>query len=196
MLVKAGKVPMSTSRFKVSIGAKRQVTLPAEILQKLQIPERGELMVEVIGDHAVITPMVSMPRTELPEELRRTFESRRGPQSSDVPLEKFLHEEGFEGVAAPPISAPARPSAGERLRNVTPNERGVLESVLPKPRLANLTEQEKRVLHQITSRQSPRRIAQTLGLAEPVVKSNLSSIKQKLNQMLEPAADEAGSMGE
>jgi bifunctional DNA-binding transcriptional regulator/antitoxin component of YhaV-PrlF toxin-antitoxin module len=98
---------MSTNRFRLSIGAKRQVTLPAEFMEQLQLPERGELLVEVIGDHAVVTPMVSVPRTQLPQELRRVFESRRGAHPSDIPLAQFLKEVGYE--------APAEKAAAPRL---------------------------------------------------------------------------------
>jgi bifunctional DNA-binding transcriptional regulator/antitoxin component of YhaV-PrlF toxin-antitoxin module len=112
---------MSTNQFRLSIGAKRQVTLPAELLDQLRVPERGELLIEVIGDHAVVTPMVSVPRAPLPEELRRTFESRRGAQPSDVPLAQFLKEVGYQApahqTAAPPLSEQ------EHLASLTPNER-------------------------------------------------------------------------
>ncbi len=113
---------MSTRQFRLSIGAKRQLTLPAELLEQLRVPERGELLVEVIGDHAVVTPMISMPRTRLPEELRCTFESRRGADPSDTPLAQFLEEAGYEEKAQKAV-APGRPSLQERLAGLTPNER-------------------------------------------------------------------------
>jgi bifunctional DNA-binding transcriptional regulator/antitoxin component of YhaV-PrlF toxin-antitoxin module len=119
----------TTSQFRLSIGAKRQLTLPAELLEQLQVPERGELLVEVVGDHALITPMVSVPRTRLPEDLRRTFESRRGSQPSDIPLARFLDEMGYDKTpqkAAGPhrLSVPERV---QRLASLTPNERAAFK---------------------------------------------------------------------
>src|ERR1700723_1782723 len=116
---------MSPNQFRLLIGAKRQVTLPAEFLERLQLPERGELLVEVIGDHAVITPLVSVPRTQLPEDLRRVFESRRGAQPSDIPVAQFLKEVGYEGPAE--MAAAPRHSMQQRLASLTPNERETLK---------------------------------------------------------------------
>jgi len=121
---------MANNRFRLSIGAKRQVTLPAELLDRLQVPERGELQLEVIGDHAVMTPMVSVPRSHLPEELRRTFESRRGAQPSDIPLAGFLEEIGYKAPAHKPAAAPQRPE--RRLANLTRNEKQEVSQFLAK----------------------------------------------------------------
>lgn len=173
---------MPTNRFRLSIGAKRQVTLPAEFLEQLQLPERGELLVEVIGDHAVITPMVSVPRTQLPEELRQVFESRRGAHGSDMPLAQFLKEVGYEGPEEKP-AAPGVPMRRQRLASLTPNERKLMEAaeVSPQPlRSMGLTEREKQVLERVTVAQSPRRIAHQLGLGEHAVKSHLANIERKL----------------
>jgi bifunctional DNA-binding transcriptional regulator/antitoxin component of YhaV-PrlF toxin-antitoxin module len=81
---------MPKSRFKLSIGAKRQVTLPRVFMDLLDLEEGGEILLEVAGDNATLTPIVSIPRADLPEQLRRKFESRRGKEPSDIPLEKFL----------------------------------------------------------------------------------------------------------
>lgn len=173
---------MPTNRFRLSIGAKRQVTLPAEFLEQLQLPERGELLVEVIGDHAVITPMVSVPRAQLPEELRQVFESRRGAHASDMPLAQFLKEVGYEGPAEK-AAAPGVPTRRQRLASLTPNERKLMEAaeVSPQPLgSTGLTEREKQVLERVTVAQSPRRIAHQLGLGEHAVKSHLANIEQKL----------------
>ena len=192
---------MSTRQFRLSIGAKRQLTLPAELLEQLRVPERGELLVEVIGDHAVVTPMVSMPRTRLPEELRRTFESRRGADPSDTPLAQFLEEAGYEKKAQKAV-APGRLSLQERLAGLTPNERAALEqakeTVFPQPperRPIRRTEREEQVLEQVARGLSLRQIARKLGLPEATVKSNLSSIKRKLGKLRATAPDEARSAG-
>jgi DNA-binding CsgD family transcriptional regulator/bifunctional DNA-binding transcriptional regulator/antitoxin component of YhaV-PrlF toxin-antitoxin module len=186
-------------QFRLSIGAKRQVTLPAELLEQLQVAERGELQVEVIGDVAVVTPMVSVPRTQLPEELRRTFESRRGAQPSDIPLTQFLKEIGYEPPAEKP-AAVARQSFQQRLAGLTKNEKQAVSQflanvppmlpVMPKPAL---TEREKQVLEQRALGRSERQIAGDLGLTVDTVKKHLSRIKEKLGKLPTKAKDEVRS---
>ncbi len=83
---------MASLRFRLPIGAKRQITLPRALMALLSLEEDDELLVEVVGDQAVLTPVVSIPRAALPEELRRKFESRGGRKSSDIPLSEFLSE--------------------------------------------------------------------------------------------------------
>ena len=73
---------MASLRFRLPIGAKRQITLPRALMALLSLEEDDELLVEVVGDQAVLTPVVSIPRAALPEELRRKFESRGGRKSS------------------------------------------------------------------------------------------------------------------
>ena len=192
---------MPQNQFKLLIGAKRQLTLPAELLKQLQIPDRGELLVEIIGDHAVITPMVSMPRTQLPENLRRTFESRRGAQPSDIPLGQFLEEVGYQEGLQMTGDTPL-PSWQERYEGLTPNERVALErrtlAALPQPLAPNqqgLTEREKQVLDQIVRSESNQQIAHTLGVTEPAVKPYVSKIEQMLGKLTTTAQDEARSQG-
>lgn len=81
-----------TTQFKVPIGAKRQITIPRDCMELLSIKEGDDLRLQVVGDHATLTPLVSVPRTELPDELRKKFEARRGKKRSDVPLRQFLAE--------------------------------------------------------------------------------------------------------
>ena len=69
---------MASLRFRLPIGAERQITLPRALMALLSLEEDDELLVEVVGDQAVLTPVVSIPRAALPEELRRKFESRGG----------------------------------------------------------------------------------------------------------------------
>lgn len=95
---------MATVQFKLPIGAKRQVTIPRDCMDLLSLEEGGELLLEIVGDHAVLLPMVSVPRHELPEELRKKFESRRGAKSSDIPLAKFLDDIGYNS-AKPAVSS-------------------------------------------------------------------------------------------
>jgi hypothetical protein len=61
----------------------------------LSLEEGGELLLEVVGDHAVLLPVVSIPRRDLPEELRKKFDMRRGKKNSDIPLGKFLDGIGY-----------------------------------------------------------------------------------------------------
>jgi bifunctional DNA-binding transcriptional regulator/antitoxin component of YhaV-PrlF toxin-antitoxin module len=169
---------MSSNQFRLLIGAKRQVTLPAEFLEQLQLPERGELLVEVIGDHAVITPLVSVPRTQLPEDLRRVFESRRGAQPSDIPVAQFLKEVGYEGPAE--MATAPHLSMQQRLASLTPNERETLKTKTAELRTVGLTEREKQVMEQVTSAQSP---PQKAGLAKHTVKSHLPSFERKQSKL-------------
>lgn len=166
---------MSTAaptQFRLSIGAKRQLTLPSELLEQLQVPERGELFVEIIGDHAVITPMVSLPRTELPEDLRRTFESRRGARPSDVPLAQFLEKVGYKAPAQK-AAAPPRQSMQERLASLTPNEKKVLKKAGQKV-LQQGPKREKRLIEQMLSGRSSELTAQTASQPETARKSRPS----------------------
>jgi len=89
---------MGTAQFKLPIGAKRQVTIPRACMDLLSLEEGGELLLEVVGDHATLSPIVSIPRRDLPEELRRKFEARRGRKSSDIPLGEFLGELASKGT--------------------------------------------------------------------------------------------------
>jgi len=86
---------MATVQFRLPIGAKRQVTIPRDCMNLLSLEEGGELLLEVVGDHAVLLPVVSIPRRDLPEELRKKFEMRRGKKKSDIPLGKFLDGIGY-----------------------------------------------------------------------------------------------------
>lgn len=89
---------MATAQFKLPIGAKRQVTIPKNCMDLLSLEEGGELLLEIVGDHAVLLPVVSIPRRDLPEDLRKKFEARRGKKPSDIPLSEFLGELSYRTV--------------------------------------------------------------------------------------------------
>src|ERR1035438_6086495 len=91
---------MSTVQFKLPIGAKRQVTIPKNCMDLLCLKEGGELLLEIVGDHAVLLPVVSIPRRDLPDELRKKYLSRRGEKASDIPLSEFLDHIGYESPDA------------------------------------------------------------------------------------------------
>ena len=101
---------MATVQFRLPIGAKRQVTIPRDCMNLLSLEEGGELLLEVVGDHAVLLPVVSIPRRDLPEELRRKFELRRGKKNSDIPLGKFLDGIGYKPAEQTAVAqtAPSR----------------------------------------------------------------------------------------
>lgn len=101
---------MGTVQFKLPIGTKRQVTIPKKCMDLLSLKEDGELLLEVVGDYAILLPVVSIPRRDLPKELRDKFESRRGVKDSDIPLDRFLGQIGHPAAGAPLAhTAPATP---------------------------------------------------------------------------------------
>ncbi len=106
---------MGTLQFKLPIGAKRQVTIPRDCMNLLALEEGGELLLEIVGDHAILLPVVSIPRRDLPEDLRKKFEARRGKKASDVPLGEFLHQIGYN-TSAQADSAPGTVT-GKRKRS-------------------------------------------------------------------------------
>jgi bifunctional DNA-binding transcriptional regulator/antitoxin component of YhaV-PrlF toxin-antitoxin module len=104
---------MASAQFKLPIGAKCQVTIPKQCMGLLSLSVGDDLLLEVEDDHAVLHPMVSIPRRELPEELWKKFEARRGAKATDVPLKTLLNEVGYRAAKAPERSTrPARQSAG------------------------------------------------------------------------------------
>jgi antitoxin component of MazEF toxin-antitoxin module len=94
---------MATMQFRLPIGAKRQVTIPRDCMKLLSLEEGGELLLEVEGDHAILHPMVSVPRRELPEELRKKYISRMGAKDSDIPLSEYLDHIGYKRSEVAPI---------------------------------------------------------------------------------------------
>lgn len=105
---------MATMQFRLPIGAKRQVTIPRDCMKLLSLEEGGELLLEVKGDHAVLHPMVSVPRWELPEELRKKYLSRLGAKDSDIPLSEFLEHIGYKRSEVAPAGKGA--TAAKRKR--------------------------------------------------------------------------------
>jgi len=105
---------MATMQFKLPIGAKRQVTIPTACMKLLSLEEGGELLLEVEGDHAILHPMVSVPRSELPEELRKKFLSRLGAKESDIPLSEFLDHIGYKSSEVAPLGRSAAPEKRKR----------------------------------------------------------------------------------
>lgn len=108
---------MATAQFRLPIGAKRQVTIPRDCMHLLSLEEGGELLLEIVDDHAVLLPVVSIPRRDLPEELRKKFLSRRGEKASDIPLSQYLDHIGYKSAE----SAPLRKSSAAAKKKRTPH---------------------------------------------------------------------------
>jgi bifunctional DNA-binding transcriptional regulator/antitoxin component of YhaV-PrlF toxin-antitoxin module len=81
---------MQTMAFTVSVGAKRQVTIPRQMMDCLAIEEGSQIRLEVSGGRGTLTPLVSVPREALSPALRAKFLSRRGAKDSDLSLNEFL----------------------------------------------------------------------------------------------------------
>jgi len=86
---------MTVATFRMPIGSKCQVTIPKPAMKLLALAVGDDLLLEVNDDHAVLHPAVSVPRRELPEELWKKLESRRGPKPTDIPLETLFKEIGY-----------------------------------------------------------------------------------------------------
>ncbi len=111
---------MATMQFRLPIGAKRQVTIPAACMKLLSLEAGGELMLEVAGDHATLHPMVSVPRRELPEELRKKYLSRLGAKDTDIPLSEFLDHIGYKRAeTATPVKSAANARRRRAIRSET-----------------------------------------------------------------------------
>jgi bifunctional DNA-binding transcriptional regulator/antitoxin component of YhaV-PrlF toxin-antitoxin module len=101
---------MATTQFKLPIGAKRQVTIPSKAMELLSLHQGDDLLLEIVGDRAVLSPAVSVARYELPEELKKKFLARRGAKPTDIPLDRFFEEVDRE--RAERQAAQARASSG------------------------------------------------------------------------------------
>jgi bifunctional DNA-binding transcriptional regulator/antitoxin component of YhaV-PrlF toxin-antitoxin module len=102
---------MATAQFKLPIGAKRQVTIPSKAMELLSLRQGDDLLLEIVGDHAVLLPAVSIARHELPEELRKKFLARRGAKPTDMPLDRFFEEVDREREGAKRQAEHARASS-------------------------------------------------------------------------------------
>jgi len=80
-------------------------------MELLSLEEGGELLLEIAGDHAILLPVVSVPRRDLPKELREKFESRRGAKPSDIPVGEFLGEIGYD--EQPDVEVAEEPEVGK-----------------------------------------------------------------------------------
>src|ERR1022692_1170256 len=79
----------------VTIGSKRQFTLPKTMADSMGLDEGSQLLVEMRPDCIVLHPAVSLKRADLPEELLAKYEARRGAKPTDIPLAEFLKEIGY-----------------------------------------------------------------------------------------------------
>jgi antitoxin component of MazEF toxin-antitoxin module len=115
-------IAMATMQFRLPIGAKRQVTIPRDCMKLLSLEEGGEILLEVEGDHATLHPMVSLPRRDLPDELRQKYLSRLGAKETDIPLSEYLDHIGYKRseVASPRKKAAAAKNKRALVGEVSP----------------------------------------------------------------------------
>jgi CspA family cold shock protein len=78
--------------FTMVIGAKRQVTLPARLLELLSLHEGSQIQIIVDGDNVSFVPLISVPRHLLPSSLLEEMAARRGMKTTDVSLEAIEAE--------------------------------------------------------------------------------------------------------
>jgi bifunctional DNA-binding transcriptional regulator/antitoxin component of YhaV-PrlF toxin-antitoxin module len=102
---------MATTQFKLPIGAKRQVTIPSKAMELLSLHQGDDLLLEIVGDRAVLLPAVSIARHELPEDLRKKFLARRGAKPTDIPLDRFFEEADRERERSKRQATEARASS-------------------------------------------------------------------------------------
>src|ERR1700742_557664 len=75
--------------FTLVIGAKRQVTLPAQLLKLLSLKEGNEIEISVEDGQISLVPMARVPRHFVPPALLEKMEARRGFKSDDMSLDDF-----------------------------------------------------------------------------------------------------------
>ncbi len=75
--------------FTLLIGAKRQVTFPARLLELLSLKEGNEVEISVEDGQISLVPMVRVPRHFISPSLLEKMEARRGAKPSDMSLDDF-----------------------------------------------------------------------------------------------------------
>jgi AbrB family looped-hinge helix DNA binding protein len=75
--------------FTLVIGAKRQVTFPARLLELLSLKEGNEIEISVEDGQISLVPMVRVPRHFVSPALLERMEARRGAKPSDMSLGDF-----------------------------------------------------------------------------------------------------------
>jgi AbrB family looped-hinge helix DNA binding protein len=86
--------------FTLVIGAKRQVTFPARLLELLSLKEGNEIEISVDNGQISLVPMVRVPRHFISPALLEKMEERRGAKKSDMSLEDFESWLATSGEAA------------------------------------------------------------------------------------------------
>jgi hypothetical protein len=103
------------------IGTKRQLTLSKAILDHYGLGEGSPIVIEMKDNHLELHPVVAVKRSELPQELREKFLSRRGGKSTGVPLSNFLDKIGYK--------AP-QPKASSKAKKAQAAQAGEAEAAL------------------------------------------------------------------
>jgi AbrB family looped-hinge helix DNA binding protein len=91
--------------FTLVIGAKRQVTFPARLLELLSLKEGNEIEISVDNGQISLVPMVRVPRHFISPAFLERMEARRGAKPSDLSLDDF------EAWLATSTKAAAQPQA-------------------------------------------------------------------------------------
>ena len=130
-----------SEQFKLQIGAKRQVTLPARLLELLALEEGSEIQIYVDKEHATLVPMVSVPRHLVSRALLQEMESRRGLRSSDLTLDEFATQIGVRREIRSASPGDPRRTLSPRTRPSGDHRR------IPHPRYAICAAQQTRALY-------------------------------------------------
>lgn len=88
--------------FTLVIGAKRQVTFPARLLDILSLKEGNEIEISVENGQISLVPMVKVPRHFVSPALLQKMEARSGVKQSDMSFEDF---EAWLDSSAKPAAA-------------------------------------------------------------------------------------------
>jgi antitoxin component of MazEF toxin-antitoxin module len=75
--------------FTMVIGAKRQVTFPARLLEILSLKEGNEIEISVDNGQISLVPMVKVPRHFVSPALLEKMEARSGVKQSDMSFDDF-----------------------------------------------------------------------------------------------------------
>jgi len=97
--------------FTMVIGAKRQVTFPARLLELLSLKEGNEIEISVDNGQISLVPMVKVPRHFVSPALLEKMEARRGVKQSDMSFDDF---EAWLDSSAKPAAGQTPASAREQ----------------------------------------------------------------------------------
>lgn len=100
--------------FTMVIGAKRQVTFPARLLEILSLKEGNEIEISVDNGQISLVPMVKVPRHFVSPALLEKMEARSGVKQSDMSFDDF---EAWLDSSAKPAAAQTPASADQSVES-------------------------------------------------------------------------------